>query len=111
MKDRLFRHVWHLASRNGRLLLRHAMKCAQTQNKFEAVYSDNPAPWKALLKHAKRLAVIRVIECGHKNKSIRDIEIRVASRKSLTVKNNGRRHWELYHAKRFAGEIACVSKD
>ena len=45
-------------------------------------------------------AVIRIIEGGYQNQSIRYVEVGIAGRQAASFKHHGRRHGEFHYAKR-----------
>jgi hypothetical protein len=61
-----------------RLLLRHAMNCAQAPDKVSAVYADDLTIWKHVGKNIERTAIIRIVEGRHQNQAVGDIKIGVA---------------------------------
>ena len=63
-----------------RLLLRQAMKCAQSPNQFAAINPDNAAIRETFAKDRQCSVIGRVGERWHQHAGVCDVEVRIRSR-------------------------------
>src|SRR6059058_6062218 len=69
----------------GWLLLGQAMQRAQPPHQIHCVNPDHRPVAEQLGEQPKRSAVVRIVERGHENRAIGDVEIGVTRRKPLAV--------------------------
>src|SRR5579885_810471 len=88
------------------LLLGHAVQSAQSPDEVSAMNANDFTVREKLCENAQGLAVIGIIECGNQDQPVGDVEVAIACRKPLAIKNDGRRHGQLDNVERLAIEIA-----
>src|SRR5579863_1557555 len=73
-------------------LLRHAMDCAESKDQIAAIDADNFSSRKKLGQRIERDSMIWVVEDWHQHGLVRDVEVCVTRRQSLTLEKHWRRH-------------------
>src|SRR6266567_3897263 len=72
----------------GGLLLRHAVQRAQPPDQVDGMDADDFAAGEHVGKNAERNAVVGIMEAGHEDEAIGDVEVCVAGRHALPAKHN-----------------------
>ena len=80
------------------------MERAQAEHQVAAIDADDLARRKQLRERVERGAVVRIVERGNQDETVRDIEIRVAGRKALAIEVNRRGHGKRRNAQAGAAE-------
>src|SRR5437016_5228655 len=70
------------------------MQCSKSPDEIDCVYPNYWSISDQLAQNTQRKAVIRIIERWHQHGRIRDIEVRVARRKTPTAEYQSLRHWK-----------------
>src|SRR5512134_2628215 len=60
-----------------RLLLREAMQGAEAEHQVNGMYADDGTVPEQIAKDAQRDAVVRIVECRHDHRGVRDVEVGV----------------------------------
>src|SRR5262249_47223597 len=74
--------------RRRRQLLRHAVKCAESEHEIAAVNSDDLAIGKKFGQRVQCDAIIRIVEYGHEDSFVGDVEVCVTRRQPLRIETN-----------------------
>jgi len=77
-----------------RLLLGQAMERAEAQDEIHGVNAHDGAVLEQLAQDAKGHAIVRIVERGHENGVVGDVEVRVARRQAIILEVKRRRHGE-----------------
>src|SRR5579885_2791254 len=83
---------WDSLKIDSGLLLCHAVHRAKAPNEIAGVNPNYIALRKQVSERIERKAVVGIIEDGHQNQSIRDVEISVACRQTSPIEVDRRRH-------------------
>src|SRR5215470_15528735 len=89
----------------GRLLLRHAVQCAESPDKVSAVDTYDFAIWKELRENAQGFAVVWIVKGWDEDEAVGDVEVAVARGQALTFENNWRGHGEFDDAEGLAVQV------
>src|ERR1041385_2271510 len=81
-----------IAQKSGRLLLGHAVECAEAENEIAAGNADDVAVGEEAGECVECNAIVGVVEDGHEHEFIGDVEIGVTGRQALAIEVNGFGH-------------------
>src|SRR6185437_11215823 len=89
-----------------RLLLREAVQRAESPDQIDGVDADDFAIGEAAGDDVEGVAVVGIVESGDEYQAIRDVEVGIARREALALKEDGRGHGQLDDTEWFATKVA-----
>ena len=74
------------------------MQRAESPDEIDGMDTDDFAIGKKLGEYVQRDAVLGIMECGHEDESVGDIEVGITGRQALAAKYNRAWQWQFDNA-------------